>query len=1415
MSIGGSITETAAPASTQWWGRARVSGLFSGGVLAELGRLGSEVTGVLVGGIGPKGRGSRSVWSGGGRLHIEVKGLGDPSLPLPRRAALAKDVEEALASHGEVVWAVANEALGHAVVSHRGGALAEDLVGLVERAEAAHGLEDAAFSPLRPDHPGDDAELRRQAFLALSDAAMIALAAASAAAGSPRLAQEVVSLVSFADNQPMLREMLARLLGERQAEVAMGSANAVAQGLGQGIPGLVADLLYRASACWDAAARLRAFERLEPSLCGQEWHSSYRLGELAQRPEPVPDGPLERHARRSSAAGLGGGLTTAALATDLRRGVGMLHAGVPKASRLGREVFATQLGRLLAGRGALVIEPGALRVLDRVDTVVVEAAALSACARLEVERLVVAVRHGGHMLALADAEGGADWDADLILGPEMTLAEQIRSLQADGCIVMGFCSDPEALAACDVGVGLVGQGRRPSWAADVLVPEDQLWWIVEAAVTAAHLSRQSVAIASVGAAMGSVAALAALTGSQGGSRAALAVNSMSLVAIANAARAAAALAARQPPQPVQEPPPFHSMEPEEVLSALGSSPAGLSQSEAAARRQVRPSPPGPATRLVASITDELVNPLTPVLAAGGGLSAALGSTLDAAIVGIVVAANAVLGGVQRFLAGNEVDRLEREVEIPVAVRRDGRLCFVSPEEVVVGDVVELRGGDPVVADCRILACEGLAVDQSSITGESELVAKSPRPCLGASLADRSSMLYAGTSVALGSAQAVVVAVGEQTQAASSAALGQVGARSGVEERLSGLTAAALPVSIGGGAAAGVAALAHRVPLASALGTGVTLAVAAVPEGLPVVATMAQLAAARRLASLGALVRDPRAVEAIGRVDVLCTDKTGTLTAGRTTVRTVSDGVEEALPAALGRRHRDVVAVALRASPPPWDGQALAHPIDAAIARLADAEGIGRERSVGAWAPLGELAFESSRGYHASVGETPRGLRCSVKGAPEVVLPRCVRWRGAPGRRGALGEEERSLLMAKVDHLARRGYRVLAVAEGPGQAGELRDEQVGGLALVGLLGLGDPLREEAASALAGLGEAGISVVMVTGDHPSTAEGIAAEAGILDGRAVMSGAELAVLSDDRLDEVVSEVAVFARVSPADKVRVVRSLQRTGRTVAVTGDGANDAAAIHLADVGVAMGEHCAPAARQAADVVIADGDLTTLISAVLEGRALWRSVRAALALLLGGNLGEVAFTVASSAVAGVAALSPRQLLVVNLMTDVAPALAVATRPPGPYVSSELVGEGPERSLGAQLERAILLRAGITSTATAAAWGLGWLGGDRESASTTALVTLVGAQLGQTLVSGITHPPVVASCIGSAAVLAAMVQTPGLSHLVGCVPLRPTQWAVAAAASAAAVAASVSAPVAARLAPGVLRLVLPAPAGTASAG
>jgi cation-transporting ATPase I len=570
---------------------------------------------------------------------------------------------------------------------------------------------------------------------------------------------------------------------------------------------------------------------------------------------------------------------------------------------------------------------------------------------------------------------------------------------------------------------------------------------------------------------------------------------------------------------------------------------------------------------------------------------------------------------------------------------------------------------------------------------------------------------------------------------------------------------------------------------------VSLAVASVPEGLPLLATATQLSAAGRLAERHALVRNVRSIEALGRVDVICFDKTGTVTEGRIEVGVLSDG-----------REREEFAPE-SAPPSLWASEVLTTAFRAAASELVDARdptelslGHAAIRLENAQEPfeftkgerLDDMPLRTGRFFVAVLWRDSDGLRTvSVKGASEHVVPLCSHYRRA-GAVHELTDEVRFSLAAEAARLASLGLRVLAVAERRVDVSfELDDLSLMDLEFVGFIGLRDPVRPTAERTMTRLKRAGIRPVLITGDHPGTGGAVAAALGLPFAENIVTGASLAQLDDDELDQCINTTGVFARVTPAQKVRIVRSLSRSGRVVAMVGDGANDAPAIRLADVGVAIGEHSTPAARRAADVVLTDGRIETLVDAIAEGRAMWASVKDSVSILLGGNLGEIGFSSIAGLLDGRPPLNARQLLLVNLMTDVAPAMAFALRTPSAARLEALVDspQEVEEAMSAGLNREIVARAVTTALGAGGAWTFARFTGGHARARTIGLAALVGTQLGQTLVSGGFSRPVLVTGVGSAGLLFLIIQTPGLSHFFGCRPLGPVGWATAMGASAAA--------------------------------
>ncbi|HTV24832.1 MAG TPA: HAD-IC family P-type ATPase [Polyangiaceae bacterium] len=1007
-------------------------------------------------------------------------------------------------------------------------------------------------------------------------------------------------------------------------------------------------------------------------------------------------------------------------------------------------------------------------------------------AQTGVEELIDAAHDAEMRVVALSADRGvlSDLNADDVIPASEGLLAGVRRLQREGRVVcVVSATDAEALDAADCGVALCSADRPTPWSADLLVGKDlgDVHFILQSCAAARRVSKRSVNIAMGAATLGTVASAGGLV-SLTHRRVMFVVNAATLVSMFNSVRASRALEVKALPAP-RDPTPWHALDADGVLARLGSSAAGLAPSEVSRRRglAIWTGEARGLSGLGDAITDELFNPLAPLLAAGAALSAMVGSLSDAAMLGSVVGLNAVVGGVQRFRTERRIRILSRSAPARALVRRHGSEEWLEERELVAGDVIVLGPGDTVPADCRVIEARGLEVDASSLTGESLPVVKHADPSFEVQIADRSSMLYAGTAIAAGNAIAVVVAVGDAT-VSRHGALGARAARGqgGVEKRLRALMDLTGPVAMAACVGVVGGGLLRGRKLQDLVGTGVSLAVASVPEGLPILATAAQLSAAERLSQRKALVRNPRSIEALGRIDVICVDKTGTVTRGQLELSEIfARGRFVPLADCTAAEHT-VVAVGTRATAAEQRRLGAADPTDDALRRAGEQLSIGVDQLAPGWARTSEVHFAPGRNYHATLGSTRHGPLLSVKGAPEVVLELCDRERG----QGELSESGRAELLAEAARLGERGLRVLAVAETRfGSLEPLEPRHVAGLEFVGFLAFSDPVRPSARRAVAGIRRAGVRTLMLTGDHPSTAEAIATELGLLDGRRVVSGHELGNWSDEELDEQIDGIGVFARVTPSQKVRVVRALQRTGHVVGMVGDGTNDAPAIRLADCGIAIGEHGTQAARGAADVVLMDGRVETLVDAIVEGRAMWASVRDAVSILLGGNLGEIGFTLGVGLIEGRPPLNARQLLLVNLLTDVAPAMAIALRPPSPDSLEVLATLTPEETLGRPLNRQIAARAVATTLGASGAWIVARFTGSRDRARTVALAALVGSQLGQTLRSGGSSRPVVVTSLLSTAALATVIQTPGLSHFFGCRPLGPIGWGTAIVASIAA--------------------------------
>ena len=713
--------------------------------------------------------------------------------------------------------------------------------------------------------------------------------------------------------------------------------------------------------------------------------------------------------------------------------------------------------------------------------------------------------------------------------------------------------------------------------------------------------------------------------------------------------------------------PAHTQPTADVLSALDSEPDGLSASEARTRRDrhgeneiTQGSKRTPFDIVVAQFDSALIW----VLVAAAALSVWAGHAVDAVLIAVIVVGNGLFGFVQDYRAEGTLESL-RELTAPTAtVRRDGQPVEVDATELVPGDVIELESGDVVPADGRLIDCRALEIDEAALTGESTPVSKGTDSVgADAPLAEREPMVYKGTNVTRGSGVAVLTATGMDTE---------VGA---IARQLAGTEETDTPLqteldTLGRTLGVGVVVLAGLVvpllvirgtELVQAALTAISLAVAAVPEGLPAVVTLTLALGVRKMADENALVRRLPAVEALGSVDVICTDKTGTLTEGRMSVSRiwVNDAVVDS-DEMDGEALSDRVTTVLRAGTLCSDATLEeGDPTEQAIVMAADECGIDVERLREEHPRTDEIPFSSERKWMGTVHDDA----VYVKGAPEVILSKCSRVLSDAGPTD-LTPDRAEQIRGQVGAFADDALRVLAVAYTEDTTVVERDATTGDaddvsedLVFAGLVGMIDPARGEVADAVAATERAGVGVKMVTGDNVRTAAAIAGELGL--GQRVMEGRDVEECSEEALRDRVETVDVFARTSPEHKVRILQALQANGHTVAMTGDGVNDAPALKNADIGVAMGVRGTDVAKQASDVILLDDNYATIERAIERGRAIFDNVWKFVGYLLSANVAEVAIVFIAS-LFGYLVLPAVQLLWINLLTDGLPALALGTDP-----------------------------------------------------------------------------------------------------------------------------------------------------------
>jgi len=859
----------------------------------------------------------------------------------------------------------------------------------------------------------------------------------------------------------------------------------------------------------------------------------------------------------------------------------------------------------------------------------------------------------------------------------------------------------------------------------------------------------------------------------------------------------------------------------ESLRALEVDPgSGLGEAEAA-RRLTRHGP----NRLRAHRTRGLLeiavaqfrSVIVLLLAVAAVVSFAFASHVEAAAIVAVLVINALIGFFTELRAVKSMEGLRELADVPATVRREGELKRISARELVPGDLLVLEGGDVVTADLRLVEASRLQVDESALTGESVPVEKDEAPVpTDVQLAERASMLYKGTAVTRGSAVGVVVATGMETELGHVSALVEDAAgdeETPLERRLATMGRRLVWVTLGLAGVVVASGLAVGKEPLLVVETAIALAVAAIPEGLPIVATLALARGMWRMARRNALVERLSAVETLGSTTLILTDKTGTLTEnrmrvariglaagdvdvragegdagtpeGQTGVRAEAEEIGDEPPTRDSRARRtafrmdgepvdpgsrpDLEAL-LRTgvlcnsatlpdpdaeSPPPGD------PMETALLEAGAAGGLRREELVAEWPEVEREAFDPDAKMMATFHRVEDGILVAVKGAPEAVLEACDRIREDDGER-TLSEAERETWLDRSEAMAGDGFRILAMAER--RVGEMPGTPYEQLVLLGVVGLLDPPREDVHAAIEACREAGVRVVMVTGDHPATARNVAAAVGI------------------EAEDVV------ARASPEQKLRLLDRHQREGEVVAMIGDGVNDAPALEKADIGVAMGQRGTQVAREAAEMILQDDRFATIVTAVEQGRAIFSNIRKFVVYLLSCNASEILVVTLATLAGAPLPLLPLQILFLNLVTDVFPALALG----GLEGSSDLMGRPPrdprEDVLTASHWRAVAAYGGLLTVAVLAGFwlALGPLGLEGAGPVTISFLILALGQLWHVFNmaepdSGVLRNEVTRSrlvwgavllCVG---LILAALHVPVLSRVLELVPPGRREWAV----------------------------------------
>jgi Ca2+-transporting ATPase len=862
---------------------------------------------------------------------------------------------------------------------------------------------------------------------------------------------------------------------------------------------------------------------------------------------------------------------------------------------------------------------------------------------------------------------------------------------------------------------------------------------------------------------------------------------------------------------------WHAIPATEAVELLATDASRGLTSDEAARRLLRDGPnafeAARKTPWQTILARQFLSVLILILVVAAVISFAVGETVDAAAILAIVVLNGILGFVQEWKAEEALEALRRMLAPHSRVVRDGQEREIESRALVRGDIVLLDTGDRIPADIRLIEATALSADESLLSGESASVSKQAEPVASdVAVAERTSMVWMGTNVTSGSGRGVVVATGESTEFGRIAHITEMLSeeKTPLQKRLAGLGRQVGIFAIIVSALVGVTGWLAGKPLLEMFLTGISLAVAVVPEGLPAVVTIALALGVRRMARRRALLRRLQAAETLGATSVICTDKTGTLTQNEMTVSTIwlpragrievtgtgyaplGDFRREGVPVNLAT-HPDLLALlesALRCNHarvyPEADGwHRLGEPTEAALVVAAMKAGLAPEAMA---AVAIEFPFDSVR-KRMTVVEQPNGeLVAHVKGAPEILLERSTRVLDGSIER-ELTPAERTRFGAVAQEMASEGLRVLAVARRSLPVGLLLDADAveQDLTFVGLAGMIDPPRPEVPESVRLAQAAKIKVIVVTGDATATAATIAHRIGLPVDR-VVTGRELARFSDEELRAALSENVLFARISPEDKIRIVSGLQALGHVVCMTGDGVNDAPALKKADVGVSMGLRGTDVAKGASDLVLTDDNFASIVNAIEEGRRQWDNIQKFVRYLLSSNMGEVTAIFFNTLLGGPLILLPVQILWINLVTDGVTAVALGVEPAG----KEILHRPPR-----PVNQPILGRAGIWIVLALGGYlGFGalWLfhhylaigGGHKRLPMTMAFCGLVilekmnvfnfrSLQEPLSAIGYTSNRPLLIAWISMVALQVAAVYVPFLQRVLHTVPLSWQDWAV----------------------------------------